>query len=175
MFRFMVIARVLSLAQLNGAMVRTQERVDSERFYLRSNLDNEHERTSDLWTHLVAKHGDPAEIGRLVSSAEALAGQTVTSSTASVLIRSLTASSAGQEARKRLSLTLKVGDLKNMCRKLFRLSTDFKLTYRESPSAFAAPMVGARSDWGIPFLLVVALYSISPCSSQGALLGLYGV
>mmetsp|Transcript_17305 Transcript_17305/g.31175 ORF Transcript_17305/g.31175 Transcript_17305/m.31175 type:complete len:507 (-) Transcript_17305:8907-10427(-) len=132
MFRFTVIARISSLTQLNGAQVRNQERTDAERFYLRSNLENDLERASDLWARLVAKHGDPAEIGRLVSSAEALASQTVTSNTVNVLLRSLTASSAGQEARKRLSLTLKVGDLRNMVRKLFRLTSDFKLTYRES-------------------------------------------
>jgi len=134
LFRFMIIARIGELTTLNGSIVRPQERIDSERYFLRSNFNNPEATQSQRWKDLVEKHGDPSEIaGRVVSQQENLENQTVSSGTVEVLLRSLARASAGKEVKKNLPLSMNVGALKGLCSKLFSIPVpEIKLTYRES-------------------------------------------
>lgn len=136
LFRFNVVARIGSLQMLSGSAVRSQERLEAERFFLRSNLDNPAITASSRWQELVQKHGPPGEIScKVVSEKDNLAEQTLNSNTVTMLLRSIAKSSAGKEVKKKLVLSMTVADLKNMCSKLFGVkNSQIKLSFRDPGS-----------------------------------------
>ena len=133
LFRFNIIARIGALTSLNGSNVRVQERIEAERYFLRSHVGNPGIINSYRWSELVQKHGPPAEIAcDVVSEQNMLAQQTLNSNSATLLIRSISKSSAGKELKKKLFLNMSVGDLKVMCSKLFGVQANLmKLTFRD--------------------------------------------
>ena len=133
LFRFNIIARIGSLVMLSGSAVRPQERIEAERYYLRSHVDNPDIMNTFRWNELIAKHGPPAEIScKVVSEFDSLASQTLNSNTVSLMLRSIAKTSAGKEFKKKLFLNMNVGDLKNMCSKLFGVPSNLmKLSFRE--------------------------------------------
>lgn len=134
LFRFMIIGRIGSLKLLNGSEIRAQERIDAERYFLRSNYENLDATSTARWQELVEKHGNPADIaGKLVSDQESMAQQTLMSTTMAIPLKSLVKSTAGKEVTKKLSMSMTVADLRNLCCKLFSVDiSDMKITYRES-------------------------------------------
>ena len=136
LLRFNVIARIGSLQMLSGSAVRVQERIEAERFFLRSNVDVPGIDASVRWQELVQKHGPPSEIScKVVNEKDNLAEQTLNSNTVTILLRSLAKASAGKELKKKLVLNMSVADLKNMCSKLFGLkNTHIKLSFRDPNS-----------------------------------------
>ena len=131
-FRFNAIARIGALNILSGSAVRPQERIEAERYYLRSYTEFPEIVNSYRWNELVQKHGPPADIScDLVSEQDMLARQTLNSNTITVMIRSLARVSAGKELSKKLYLNMSVGDLKIMCGKLFGLQNNaMKISFR---------------------------------------------
>jgi hypothetical protein len=114
---------------LNGAMIRPQERIDSERLFLRRHMDEENEVAHPRWARLVTLHGDPREMGKVVN----LSDQTIDNTSISIKLVSIAAASAGRECVKKLSLSMKVGALKGILEKLFSVpASAMKVTYRES-------------------------------------------
>lgn len=133
MFRFQVIARIPTLKLINGSIIRPQEKIDAERLYLRTFMNDETEVNRSLWQSLVLKHGDPRDIGAFVSQKDALAQQTLSNNQVEILLRSLTSTSAGMEMRKKLLITMNIGALKALCSRLFKVSIgEFQLYYHES-------------------------------------------
>ncbi|CAG9323309.1 unnamed protein product [Blepharisma stoltei] len=132
LLRFMVVGRIGTLNVLNGSAIRPQERIDAERYYLRSNYDNPEATSTPRWQELVEKHGNPADIATKISSDQDMAKQTLMSTTASVMLRSLVKATAGKELQKKLSMNMTVADLKVLCGKLFGAElSNMKLSYRE--------------------------------------------
>lgn len=133
LFRFNAVARIGSLGMLNGSAVRSQERIEAERYFLRSNADNPDAPKLYRWEELIAKHGPPSEIScKVVSEQDSLSGQNLNKNTITIMIRSLARVSAGKEFKKKLLLSMNVGDLKSMCSKLFGVQTnEMKLSFRD--------------------------------------------
>lgn len=132
MFRFMIIARLPGLTLLNGATPRVQERIDAERLYLRSFMDDANEHTYPIWNILIAKHGNPHDIGKVVNMTDAVAQQTLSNTTIEVKLISLTKRTAGKELKKKLALNMTVPTVRALCSKLFECDNErMKITYRE--------------------------------------------
>jgi len=124
-----IIARIHELKVLNGALIREQERTDSERMFLRRHMDEEGEVAHPRWARMVAAHGDPREVGKIAQLSE----QTISNTNTSIKLVSLAAASAGKEMTKKLSLNMKVGALKNLLEKIFSVPSDvMKVSYREN-------------------------------------------
>jgi hypothetical protein len=134
--RFNIIARVGSLSMLSGSAVRAQERLEAERYYLRSMMDVTGLESSSRWQELINKHGPPSEIfSRVVTEKDTLAGQTLNSNTASLIIRCLATTGMGKEVKKKLILSMTVADLKNMCAKLFGVkNNEIRLSFHDKSS-----------------------------------------
>lgn len=133
LFRFNVVARIGDLTMMNGSNVRAQERLEAERYFLRSHIGNPSIVHSFRWNELVQKHGPPDEIScNIVSEQDMLSQQTLNSNSVTLLLRSLSKSSAGKELKKKLLLNMTVSDLKVMCSKLFGVQTNqLKISFRD--------------------------------------------
>jgi hypothetical protein len=137
MFRFMIIARLPGLTLLNGAALRAQERIDAERLYLRTFMDDENERRYPIWSILISKHGDPHDIGKVVSMSDAVAQQTLSNASVEVKLISLTSRTAGKELKKKLALNMTVPTVRALCSKLFECDNErMKITYREKDNIY---------------------------------------
>jgi len=120
--RQLVISRISKLQQLNGSAVRKQERIDSEKYYLRlivdelatngsnnnsaSYLEINHPRYKEL----VEIHGKPQQSQK---ETQTLADELIT----------LTLTYMGSETTKKLPSSLVVANLKILCERLFKVDT----------------------------------------------------
>lgn len=134
--RFNIIARIGALTMLSGSAVRPQERLEAERYFMRSMMDVPGLDSSPRWLELLAKHGPPSEIfSRVVTDKDTLEGQTLNSNTATMVIRCLATAGMGKEVKKKLILNMTVADLKNMCCRLFGVkNNEIKLSFHDKSS-----------------------------------------
>eukprot|EP00817_Percolomonadidae_sp_ATCC50343_P007076 CAMPEP_0117420682 /NCGR_PEP_ID=MMETSP0758-20121206/1959_1 /TAXON_ID=63605 /ORGANISM="Percolomonas cosmopolitus, Strain AE-1 (ATCC 50343)" /LENGTH=324 /DNA_ID=CAMNT_0005202421 /DNA_START=684 /DNA_END=1658 /DNA_ORIENTATION=+ len=137
-----IIARIGTLAYLNGSVIREKERKDSETFYIKEvakeyikedlsdgAVKEKLQKAHPRYELLCSKHGDPMEIVKREMENTAHASHL---SVAHVLIQNMSASTLGNNTYrhpKKLSLSLKVGQLKRICYKLFKLEPELQALY----------------------------------------------
>lgn len=142
LFRSQAVARIPSLIHLNGAAVRPQERLDSERYYLRQFAEDPIEREFPIFDHLAQKHGDLTHLGKLDSPGQV----TIESTAINLRLVSVAKASAGREMTKKLPLSISILALKSLCSKLFAVPVArLKLTYRESKEQVMAETLDDNS------------------------------
>lgn len=142
LFRSQAIARLPSLIHLNGAAVRPQERLDSERYYLRQFAEDPIERELSIYAQLAQKHGDLTHLGKLECPGQV----TIDSTAVNLRLVSVAKASAGREVTKKLPLSISILALKSLCSKLFAVPVaGLKLTYRESKEQVMAEALDDNS------------------------------
>jgi len=124
--RQLLIARIATLLMLNGSSVRKQERIESEKFYIKHCVNNSNMSSQELeslnprFKELVHTYGAPYQEKKEAQTlAEEIIGVTLTS--------------FGTSIDKKLPISITIANLKVLCQRLFKIEpSSQKLYYKES-------------------------------------------